>query len=277
MARLDEVRQRIELTDHELETLRRVHNGEPVDEAQRQLLQDTGLVDAEGVVAPLVLDLVAVVTAPMIECSIETAGPQGPASAVLAVREETVWYTDPWPRADVDAPVTYCRDELPQLLWILARLVGLRRHEVPRAARSFTVPLRAIDAVVQTMSLEEGQWEPARTVATAQLDRFFREVGDPDRTMLMATLSHLEASSRVTMVWGPDVASDARGLALWSCGDGGYWLRTAPAEPLADADITPDTLATFEPVTGGQVWRALADLLPSSAELRGTVERAAAS
>jgi len=273
VARLDQVRQRIELTDDELETLRLLHNGERVDDDRVAALRHDGIVDGRNTITPLVLDLVAVVSEPLIECAVESSGPQGPAHALLVVREETVWYTDPWPQDVLDDPVTYYRDELPQLLWILARLIGLRRHEVPRAAAPFTVPLRAIDAVVQTMSLAEESWEPARTVATAELERFFGEVPDPDRTMLMATLSHLEAAIRVTMVWGPDPATDARGVALWNCGDGGYWVRTQPAEPLADTDITPTTSATFQPVGGGEVWRALADLLPSSAELRALVER----
>lgn len=275
MARLDTVRHRIELSEHEFETLRLVHNGEDADAATRRSLEEAGLVDPEGQISPLVLDLVQTVSEPMIECAVETAGPQGPQHAVLAVREETIWYTDPWPQDGPDSPTVYSRDELPQLLWVLARLVGLRRHEVPRAAVPFTVPLRSIDAVVQTMSLSEGEWEPARTVATAQLDRFFGEIAESDRLMLMATLSHLESTARVTMVWGPDVSTDARGVALWNCGDGGYWVRSAPAEPLTAQDITPDTLATFRPLSAGEVWRALADLLPSSAELRALVERLA--
>lgn len=276
MARLDAVRRRITLSDEEFEALRRLHNGEAVEPADHRTLLDAGLVDGDDRIAPLVLDLVATVSEPMIECAIETAGPQGPLTALLAVREETVWYTDPWPQDDPLSPVVYCQDELPQLLWVLARLVGLRRHAVPAAATPFTVPLRAIDAVVQTMSLGEGDWEPARTVATAQLERFFGTVAEQDRLMLMATLSHLEATARITVVWGPDLNTDARGLALWSCGDGGYWVRSSPAEPLRAEDVTPDTLATFRPVGADEVWRALADLLPTSAELRALLARVAA-
>lgn len=273
MARLDAVRRRISLSDDEFETLRLVHNGDPVADEARRALLDAGIVSADGDLAPLVLDLVRTVSGPMIECAIETAGPQGPASALLAVREETVWYTDPWPQDDATS-VTYCQDELPQVLWILARLIGLRRREVPRVATPFTVPLRAIDAVVQTMALSDDAWEPARVVATAQLERFFGdEIADEDRTMLMATLSFLESTARVTMVWGPQIDTDARGLALWDCGPGGYWVREQPAEPLRSEDITPDTPAVFRPVSGGEVWRLLGSLLPSSADLRAVLDR----
>jgi len=276
VARLDQVRQRIELTDDEFEALRLLHNGEPVNATTLEVLRAAGVVDDDGTIDALLLDLVQTVSDPMIECAIETAGPQGPAHALLAVREETVWYTDPWPQEGPGDPVAYHRDELPQLLWILARLVGLRRHDVPRAARPFTVPLSAIDAVVQTMGLTDDSWEPAKVVATTQIGSLFSTVPEPDRVMLMATLSHLVATTRVTFVWGPDVTTDARALALWNCGDGGYWVRTAPPEPLRGEDITPDTTATFRPVSAGQVWRELADLLPSSAELTALVERVAA-
>ncbi|WP_028046085.1 hypothetical protein [Cellulomonas sp. URHE0023] len=277
MARLDTVRGRITLSEAEFEALRHVHNAEPVDETELGALQAAGLVDADGQIAGLVMDLVRTVSDPMIECAVETAGPQGPAVAMLAVAGESVWYTDPWPQDEPGSTTTYCQDELPQLLWILARLVGLRRHQVPAAAVPFTVPLRSVDAVLQTMSLSDAEWEPARTVATASLEKFFGTVQDPDRTMLMATLSYLEATARVTMVWGPDVTTDARGFALWACGDGGYWLRTAPAEPLLAQDITPDTLATFRPVSAADVWQAMSDLLPSSAELRALIERVTVS
>jgi hypothetical protein len=276
VARVDAVRHRISITDDELEQLRRVSNGEAVDDAVRRQLADDGLADGDGTVLPLVLDLALTRAEPMIHCVVETAGPQGPQAAIVSVREETVWYTDPWPQDEPDGPTAYHRDELPQLLWVLARLVGLRRHEVPAVARPFTVPLSAVDAVVQTMALGERAWEPARTVATARLQQLFGEVDEADRGMLLATLSYLEASARVTVVWGPDPQTDCRGLALWACGPGGYWLRTAPAEPVTAEAITPETLATFEPVTGAQVWEALAALLPSSAELRALVERVSA-
>ncbi|WP_019135430.1 hypothetical protein [Cellulomonas massiliensis] len=275
MARVDAVRHRIAVTDDELETLRRLSNGDDVEAGARERLAADGLLDGEGLMTPFVADLVRTMAEPMIRCVVETAGPQGAQVAVVSVREERVWYTDPWPQDDDEGATAYHQDELPQLLWILARLVGLRRHDVPKVARPFTVPLRAIDAVLQAMALGERAWEPARTVATAELERLFGDVAEDDRMMLLATLSYLEATARVTMIWGPE-PTDARGLALWACGPGGYWVRTSPAEPLAAEDITPDALATFEPVAGGQVWEALAALLPSSAELRALVDRVSA-
>lgn len=275
MARLDVVRRRVALSEDELETLRLLHNGEAAPEEARAALVRAGVVDEDGAVHPLVVDLVRTVTDPMIQASVESAGPQGPTLAVLAVREETVWYTDPWPQGDEEA--VYCQDELPQVLWILARLAGLRRREVPKIATPFTVPLRAVDAVVQTMGLTDDTWEPARVVATAQLERFFGEVAEADRSMLLATLSFLESTARVSLVWGPDPATDSRGLALWDCGPGGYWVREQPAEPLHAEDVTPDTLATFRPVSGGEVWQLLAGLLPSSGDLRSVLARVGAS
>ena len=274
MARLDSVRERIAVSEQELEALRRASSGEPVDDDDRRALVDAGLLTADGALAPLVADLVTVATGPMLECLVEAFGPQGPTLARVVIREETVWYTDPWPQDDLDGAVVHHRDELPQILWILARLVGLRRRQVPAAAQAFTVPLSAVDAVIQTMALGEDQWEPARTVATARFEEFFAEVGDPDRTMLMATLSYLESAVRLTVAWGPG-EDDARGIALWNCGPGGWWQRTAPVEPIRPGTVTPQTPATFVPIAAGDVWTALAGLLPTSAELRAVIDREA--
>lgn len=277
MARFDQVRQRLELSDHELETLRLINNREPgIDDQTRTALTAAGMVDAEGDIAPLVLDLVQTITDPMIQCVIEVAGPQGPTMANLAIREETIWYTDPWPEAiEADAPTQYYRDELTQLLWVIARLTGLRRAEVPASARPFTVPLRAIDAVINTMMLGDDLWEATQTMLTQKLDQFFSEVPDADRQMVMATVAHLEATARVTMAWGPEL-TDMRGVAFWNCGDGGYWIRRSPAEPVTADDITPATPARFEPVRGADIWSAFADLVPATQEIERVIARSGA-
>lgn len=67
MARLDTVRHRITVTDDELETLRLLTRGEPVDPQARAALVRAGLVDGDGTVDPLVIDLALTRAEPMIQ------------------------------------------------------------------------------------------------------------------------------------------------------------------------------------------------------------------
>ncbi|GAA5164327.1 hypothetical protein [Ornithinimicrobium tianjinense] len=277
MARLDEVRQRIEVTERELEALREINHGAAVSDSEAgRRVRESGLVvehDGTEAVHPLVLDLVQAVHEPLLQVLVEVAGPQGPTVATVAVHGETMWYTDPWPGETRDATV-YHRDELTQLVFLMARLTGLRRHEVPAAARPFSVPLGAVDAVLGAMAVDAEAWDSVRTVVTAKFDTYFDGLPDEDAHLVMATLAHLRSSHRVTVVWGPEV-SDCAGVAVWDCGDGGYWVRESPAEPLRREDVTPETVATFRPVRAAEVWTLYAGLLPGSSQLREAVTRAA--
>jgi hypothetical protein len=59
---------------------------------------------------------------------------------------------------------------------------------------------------------------------------------------------------------------------VWDCGPGGFWVRTTPAEPLLPEQITPEAEATLVPTSGGDLWKAFAELLPSKAELTEAAE-----
>ena len=279
MPAVDPLRRRLSLTEAQLELLRLYSNGEISRDAGADgaeglaALVDAGLITADGSVHRLVADLAAAMTRPVLELWVETMSQGGPTVSHVVVRgDEDVWYTDPWPGARDDDEVVFVKDELPQLLWILARLVGFRRSTPPTSARPVTAPLGTVASLLAAFSAEApGGWDDVRTVAIAKLDDLFGVMSPEQREMWIAVLATLEGTWRVTCAWGPEVRH-ARGLAVWDCGAGGFWVRTTPAEPLLAEHITPDAEATFVPTSGGDLWKAFADLIPSKAELAEAAE-----
>jgi hypothetical protein len=223
----------------------------------------------------LVADLATAMGRPVLELWIESMSQRGPTVSHIVVRgDEDLWYTDPWPGAGAgdDDEVVFVKDELPQLLWIVARLVGFRRSAPPEQARPVTARLGTVASLLAAFSAETGgSWDDVRTVAIARLDEIFGAMSPAQREMWIAVLATLEGTWRVTCAWGPETRH-SRGLAVWDCGSGGFWVRTTPAEPLLAEDITPEAEATFVPTSGGDLWKAFAELLPSKAELAEAAE-----
>ena len=284
MPTLDTLRRRISLTEAQLELLRLQSNAEtspdldPGQAAGLAALTAAGLVTRDGGIHPLVADLAAAMSRPVLEIWIETMSQQGPTVGHIVVRgDEDLWYTDPWPGAGDGDEVVFVKDELPQLLWIIARLVGFRRSTPPEQARPVTAELRTVASLLAAFSAESGDsWDDVRTVAIARLDEIFGTMSAEQREMWIAVLATLQGTWRITCAWGPETRH-ARGLAVWDCGPGGFWVRTTPAEPLLPEDITPEAEATFVPTSGGDLWKAFAALLPSKAELTEAAETIARS
>ena len=279
MPTLDTLRRRISLTEAHLELLRLHSNGATTPETDADqavalaALTEAGLITADGTVHRLVADLATAMSRPVLELWIETMGQQGPTVSHIVVRgDEDLWYTDPWPGAGDTDEVVFVKDELPQLLWIIARLVGFRRSTPPDPARPVTARLGTVASLLAAFSAQAGEsWDDVRTVAIARVDEIFGAMSPEQREMWIAVLATLEGTWRVTCAWGPETRH-SRGLAVWDCGSGGFWVRTTPAEPLLAEDITPDAEATLVPTSGGDLWKAFAELLPSKAELGEAAE-----
>jgi hypothetical protein len=279
MPTLDPLRRRICVSEADLEYLRRHSNGEttPADDPEQAAtlatLTAAGLIAGDGTVHRLVADLAIAMSQPLLELWIETMSERGPAVSHIVVRgNEDLWYTDPWPAAADTDEVVFVKDELPQLLWIVARLVGFRRSTPPEPARPVTASLATIASLLAAFSAETGgSWDDVRTVAIARLDEIFGAMSPEQREMWIAVLATLEGTWRITCAWGPETRH-SRGLAVWDCGSGGFWVRTTPAEPLLPEHITADAEATFVPTSGGDLWKAFAELLPSKAELTEAAE-----
>jgi hypothetical protein len=274
MPALDTLRRRISVTEEQLEFLRLYSNGEvtEVDDEYAALI-DSGLIASDGSLHRLVVDLATAMSRPVLELWIETMSQRGPTVSHIVVRgDEDLWYTDPWPGAADSDEVVFVKDELPQLLWVIARLVGFRRSTPPASARPVTARLATVASLLAAFSAElDGTWDDVRTVAIAKLDDLFGAMSPEQREMWIAVLATLEGTWRITCAWGPE-ARHSRGLAVWDCGAGGFWVRTTPAEPLLPEQITPDAEATFVPTSGGDLWKAFAELLPSKAELTEAAE-----
>lgn len=279
MPSLDTLRRRLSLTERQLDLLRLYSNGEISRDtdadhaADLDVLAAAGFITADGAVHQLVADLAAAMTRPLLELWVETMSQRGPTVSHVVVRgDEDLWYTDPWPGAGDADEVVFVKDELPQLLWVLARLVGFRRSTPPEVARPVTARLGTVASLLAAFSAETGDtWDDVRTVAIAQIDDVLGAMSPEQREMWIAVLATLEGTWRITCAWGPETRH-SRGLAVWDCGAGGFWVRTTPAEPLLPEHITPDAEATFVPTSGGDLWKAFAELLPSKAELTEAVE-----
>ena len=279
---IDEARRRVRLTGEQLDVLGAIALGEELTAAQREpltVLRAAGVVGEGMRVHPLAAALARAYGLPVIRFVVEVTGPQGLTLAHGVVHGEDVWLSDPWPAARPGDPVTYQRSELPTWLWDVARSVGLRRSRPPADAAPVSLPVGALDDVLEVLAaVPPEDWERARVAGIAATDAELLPVpGLPTvplepaaRTRLIAVLASLESSWRVTVGWGEarteGEAQAARSLAVLDCGPEGYWRRTSPAEPVTT--VRPEDEVRLEPVSAGEIWTALADLLPSSAELR---------
>lgn len=269
MPHLDPVRHRISVSADDLEVLRQASVGEDVSDRQARVeaLTGAGLISADGVVEPLVLDLARCMMQPLLQLWVEASGVRGvTVSHIVVAGDETVWFTDPWPGTE-NGELTYVQDEMPMLPWIVAGQVGFRRATPPEGVEPITMRLITMATLLSAFSGDQGvAWEDARTIFIAKSEEFLSDLPQRQQELAIAVLASLETTWRVTCAWGPGV-EHARGLAAWYCGDGAYWVRTDPPEPLLPEQVTEDAMATFTPMAGGQVWEQLIDLIPSKTEL----------
>ena len=276
MPRLDPLRRTISVTEEQLELLRVVFN-EQIDGHWAGLagLRDSGLITAEGSVHRLVGDLINAMRRPLLELWVERLCQSGATVSHVVVRNDgTLWFTDPRPGGGPEDEVVFVKDELSQLLPILARLVGVRGSTPPDWAMPVAVNLTSVASVLAAFSAESeshgtarmsgGRWDDVRTVAIARLEEFFGDMPADQRPTWVAVLATLENTCRVTCAWGPETRH-SRGLTVWDCSPGWSWIGNSPAEP--SPEHVDELHATFTPVNDDDLWGAFAGLLPSRAEL----------
>lgn len=273
MPAADTARRRLRLTLPELAGLSAAaagHDPGPAGVA----LRAGGLLTDDGPL-PLAVDLCRALARPTLRLFVEVTGPEGPTVSEVVVSGEEVWHTEPWPGQDPTEPVVWQHTELNVLLWELARLVGLRRGPAFDAP-PVTADVGSLDRVLDLLALlEPDQAETVRTAALARSPEDLAHLTPADRAGVQLVVAHLQGSWRITCFWG-DLEEGAteparggvRGLAVLDCGELGYWQRTAPVEPMTVADLDPATPVRLQPVGAPDLWQALADLLPSGAELR---------
>lgn len=274
MTAVDDVRRRLRLTLEQLAGLAAAAAGHDPGPAGPSL-HAAGVLTPDGPV-PLAADLALCLRRPTLRLLVEAFGPQGPTVAEVVVSGEDVWSTDPWAGEPGDAATVWQRTDLQTLLWDLARLVGLRRA-VPFDLPPVTADVGSLDGVLGALAASDAEhFEAVRTGIVVRTPERLAHLPEADRQALQVLLANLQAGWRITCFWGdPDAAGGARGLAVLDAGPLGYWRRTAPAEPMTVADLAPATPVRLEPADTAQLWRGLADLLPSSEELRRAADAAA--
>lgn len=244
-------------------------DGEDLTAAREQLVAG-GLVEPSGALHPLVADFAACMLTPTVQVLVETTGRQGTLASHVVVSGQDVWSTEPWPGQQPDAAVVHSRSELPTLLWDLARLVGLRRRTPPADAVAVEATVGQVDIALAVLERTSPEVVGDLRLGLLSLAAAATE-GLPAaaRARWAALLAELRGSWRVTVAWGDplDGRGGVRALHVLDSGPEGYWARTGPAEPLAEQPAA-DAPLRLEPLSAGQVWDALAALLPSGAELR---------
>ena len=258
-AALDEARGRLSLTAHQLNALALTVRSEPPGSAQEEQavaeLRASGVLDDENRVHPLAAQLALAMTTPLIRMLVETSGPQGTSAAHVV---------------GADDPVTYQRAELPTIVWDVGRLAGLHRSQVPEGAMAFAPPIALVDMVLEASSLGPQEWVSARTVALATTAAQFPDLDVETRNRWLSLVATMRTWWRVTVSWGDEGAGTGRWLSVLDCGTEGYWRWDLPADVDAPGDGTDRV--TLTPVSGGELWQSLQQLLPTSAELRAAVD-----
>jgi hypothetical protein len=285
MPMIDDARRRLLLSARQIDVLGALAQAKEVEDDDlrraRSELVECGILDGTYAFHPLAADLARTFMAPTFEFVIEQVGPQGYCTSTVAVRNEGVWSNDPWPETTPDTEVPYVQEELPVLIWTLARLVGARRATPPAGAAAVTVDVGLVDAVTQVFQ-EAGpeQWATVRTVALAKASEHAAHLDEAARRRWVALVASLVSFWRITSRWADPNADGGqryKTLAVLDCGSEGYWQRLLDGgETRRLADVTPRTALHLIPRTGGEVWKHLQSLLPTTGELRAAYGRGAA-
>ncbi len=281
MPSYDLARERFRLAHPHLGVLGLLHDNEPVVEEliqARDELIEIGLVSDEGEISPVLTDLVAVMSKPVIQVLVEVTGAQGIMTHGLVIGEEAVFAHEEWPGTGESE---YVQIEPATVVFELARIVSLRqraRAEARPPVLSVESTMGALDAVLTAIGemAPEDQDQPGATGARGRqvLTTTDEELDHVSRGVFADLIAALRANWRMTVVW-PSVEGDTPGaasasFAIWDCGHFGYWQRELPAEPILEGQVGPETPLRLVQVPTKKVWKMITDLLPNRDEIRST-------
>ncbi|MGP3972139.1 hypothetical protein [Streptomyces sp. 6N223] len=296
MPSYDLARDRFRLAHPHLSVLGLLHTREPIDEELaplREELVEIGLVSAEGEISPVLADLVRVITRPVIQVMVELTGVQGVQTHGALIGEGAAFTFEEWPGTGESE---YAQFELATVVFQLARIVGLRqraREEARPAVLTVESTMGALDSAFAALgaagAASEARWgsprpkagggrQPGQEPERAALAKIARQVlgtADPGmeetaRSVFADLITGMRASWRMTAAW-PSAGSGGTGvssIAVWDCGELGYWHRELPAEPIKEGQIAPDSPLRLVQVPAKRVWKMIGDLLPNRDEIR---------
>ncbi|MFJ4321263.1 histidine kinase [Streptomyces lavendulae] len=261
------------LSDEHLMVLVQMATGEAVPDAlvaERDELRDCGLIDANGLLAHVLMPLLDTLIDPTVVISLEAAGRQGELHHGVLVGQEYVVSHQGWP-GECEAEYSYVEPKM--LVWALADMVNLKQSGATVQtgavieARVGTVEagVRAVEGIVLSeVEGAERDWIRRALAADGTL-------GEAQVVLLGDLIAGLRSSWRMTAAWrghrNSRVGVEGSGFAVWDCGPLGYWHRESPAEPVAAGQVSPDSIMRLVQVRPKHVWGLIAGLLPEDGEL----------
>ncbi|MBB5934684.1 hypothetical protein [Streptomyces zagrosensis] len=265
MPSIDAGRRRLRLSDAHISALGLLVAEEELPPTLSQPLTElrsAGIVHDEGTIDGELYPLISTLMSPRVIVRLEISGPQGTVSSGVVVGDQFAFSHEGWPDEEESE---YAPVEASMLVWELARMVDLHTEacEFPDADEQISSMMGPLDALLERFETKAAhEREDYADVAAA--------CGAPVR--LAEILAQLNAMWRMTVVWpGDQTHGDASphiaALAVWDCGIEGYWVRTAPAEPIAEGAINQHSELCVRRTSAKGLWRAITDLLPDTDQL----------
>lgn len=275
MPSYDLARDRFRLEHRHLGALGYLHESREVpddlSDAANGLLA-SGLVNEKGVISPVLSELVATLSAPVVVIQAEFTGPHGVVNHGVVVGADAIFSHEEWPGSPESQ---YTRIEPSTLLFELARIVGLRKRSTcAPELHVIEAAMGDVDAVFTALEgARSGELDAhsLRAVAQDALTEAAPGLGQSERRLLAELTVGLRSSWRITAVWqGRNAAATEPGIsgfAVWDCGELGYWHRALPVEPITEGQVHSGSTLRLEFTAAAKVWELISDVLPSSADL----------
>lgn len=262
---VDAARQRARLTPEHVAVLGDVLAGHPARDEHRsgrQQLQEAGLLVGDGAMHPVLAAVVGTLARAELLVDVETSGPDGASGHGLSISGRQGCLVQGWPGRD-EAEYALLAPGL--AVPALAVICGLTAGDLSTDQVRVPVeaPLRLVDGALDALAaVGSGGWDAALSAA---VDVVHAELPDRDEAArLVAVLAGLRRALRFTLSL-PGAAAPAGVLVVLDAGPQGWWVRTAPAEPLLpDAAADRDQPVRLEPRTAGELWTALVELFPAT-------------
>jgi hypothetical protein len=258
MPSMDPTRRRLRLADGHISVLGLlVEKGEIPDELSQAEaeLREAGILQDEGTISAELYPLVSTLLEPHVIVRVEVTGPQGTTSSGAVIGDHFVFTHEAWPG---EQESEYVPVEPLMLVWALSRMVDLHQDGLEAAAMGEEIvsTMGKLDAVIEGMEAGESA-DPEAVVAAT---------GAPAR--LAEVLANLNCMWRMTVAWqGRADELEVAALAVWDCGLEGYWIRDAPAEPVAKGQVDADSELKVRRTNFKELWQMITDLLPNSDQL----------
>lgn len=264
MPSVDSGRQRVRLSGAHLDVAARLLEGRPVTAdvtVPRDELHVAGLLPG-GAPHPLLSDLIGDLAAAQVTLDIEVSGRDGTSVHGAVLTGSRCWLSQGWVGSEESEYALIDPRLLPSSVGLV---IGLHQYaETSPAPSEVRTTLEGLDAAFAARGQIEaalaGGADLAGVAGTVRDAVAALPAGSPE---LGDVLAAERCAWRVTSASraGEDVV--VRGLAVLDAREHGLWERVAPAEPLRDGRLSPDTEVVLVRRSPAELWRSLGALLPA--------------